>query len=321
MSMRICMVGNSHLAAMKSGWQLMSDEYSDIDIVMFGAPGSSFFTIDVRNGQIIADTSKAAESFEKTGGARAIEIDDFDAVVLVGGGLSLMDTIKTLSTHLPYELISDAFPASAILGARQRRKANWKSAKGIYRLARMAAIGLFVDRLPGQWKRQVQVQLAKRQVISDALFSAVLRETVAASHLGYLIRQLAEESDRPLYFIPTPRPSFSYVALHEGSVIARAHYTGWGEVIGQKTEQAFEDALDGLATVIRQPSETVYEALFTQKKYSSGSTRLLDDGDGHDEFDSFHMNEQYGALVLRLLIDRIRQDRTSEAASDRPHLT
>jgi hypothetical protein len=316
------MVGNSHLAALKSGWKQIGEEFSDVSITMFGAPGSSFFDVDVRDGQIVAGSEKAAASFEQTGGTATVPVEDFDAVVVVSAGLGFRDTLASLKTHLPYFLISERFSIAVLSSRRDRRERKWTTANGILRQVRGGALRILGDRLPPSLQLRVRTRLARRPLVSASAFDATLRGTVRASHAGHLTSRLAEECDLPVYYLPTPRPSAALKHMSSGSMLARADEDGWGELIARKIDAAIDDALDGLARVVPQPPETIERSLFTLAKFSQGSSRLNDDGTAHADYDSVHMNAQYGALVLRDLIGRLRADRVRAGpAADRPHLT
>jgi hypothetical protein len=83
--MRICLIGNSHLACFKYGWNEVERRYPDVHATFFGAPGDRARHLVVRDGRLVAGTDPLREGLLLTsGGESAIDPEKYDAFVLVG---------------------------------------------------------------------------------------------------------------------------------------------------------------------------------------------------------------------------------------------
>lgn len=82
--MRLCMIGNSHLAALISAWRLVKDQYPTLDCTFFGARGSRLNGLEVNDGKLIAKSNKLTEFITKVSSGKSCIDGDYDAYVLVG---------------------------------------------------------------------------------------------------------------------------------------------------------------------------------------------------------------------------------------------
>ena len=83
--MKICVIGTSHLGALKQGWDMVRDEFAGLDLVFFGSPGSSLRQLRTKGTRLVADDAALAKSLAYTsGGLSEIVIADYDAFLLYG---------------------------------------------------------------------------------------------------------------------------------------------------------------------------------------------------------------------------------------------
>lgn len=83
----ICMIGNSHVAAMRLAWEQIASEYPDIDAWIYGAHANTLVTAETSDDGKLKCAGPPFWTFrpgEEPGRARSIPLRDFDAVVLVG---------------------------------------------------------------------------------------------------------------------------------------------------------------------------------------------------------------------------------------------
>lgn len=90
---RICLLGNSHLAAAKLGWDQVANRFPDFDLDFFGfAPGTSArfeAHLEVVDRSLVAATPKIQRGFRLTAGGRTrIQGADYSAFVTFGLGFS-----------------------------------------------------------------------------------------------------------------------------------------------------------------------------------------------------------------------------------------
>lgn len=100
---RICFVGNSHLAAVKLGWDILASQYPDVQSVFFGASRRKMDGVAVEAGALIPTSEVIAADIAKvSGGATSVRLSDFDLICLVGlqfGFLNLLGLIQRFRTY------------------------------------------------------------------------------------------------------------------------------------------------------------------------------------------------------------------------------
>lgn len=88
--MKICIIGNSHIAALKLGWDHVSKDYHGVDIRFYGSGGQSLKNIRLEERLIVPISKEVESNFQITSGFNStINIDEYDRVVIVGSGLAL----------------------------------------------------------------------------------------------------------------------------------------------------------------------------------------------------------------------------------------
>lgn len=97
---RICFVGNSHLAAIKLGWDEIASSTPGIEAIFFGAPQPISNTLAYRDGALHIDDGALAK-IVNTGpaGGASIALDGFDAVVFCGLGIGPLSFIRLYRTY------------------------------------------------------------------------------------------------------------------------------------------------------------------------------------------------------------------------------
>lgn len=118
---RLCIIGNSHMAAYKLGWDMLvaaGDPVTrQIRPVFFGAPRDGIRQVTQEGGRIIPIRKDIAEGFERTsGGQREIRLADHDAVLLLGLGVSVKRILRLYKTHVWHGLAPD--PARVMVPTR-----------------------------------------------------------------------------------------------------------------------------------------------------------------------------------------------------------
>lgn len=121
MTLRLCVIGNSHLAAYKLGWDALvaaGDPLSRaLAPVFFGAPRDGIRHLRAEGDRLVAGRKDLAESLARTSGGRdEIVPAEFDAVLLIGLSVSIKRVLRLYKTHLWHGLAED--PARSRLPRR-----------------------------------------------------------------------------------------------------------------------------------------------------------------------------------------------------------
>lgn len=129
--MRIGVIGNSHLAAFKLGWEVVKSDYPSIELTFFGSPATSMRLLTVENGAIRPKNEMVAENLRWTSGGLDYISSAFDAYICVGMGFSFVHLVTLLRAHRlscdydpeneDQQLISEGFLQRAMEGTL------WKS--------------------------------------------------------------------------------------------------------------------------------------------------------------------------------------------------
>jgi len=104
MSLRLCVIGNSHIAALKLGWdRLMAEAVPGWDAVeptFFGAPSDGMRHVEMQGTALVPTRQKIASHFRQlSGGYDRIDLARFDAFLLVGLNVSSKRILRFYKNH------------------------------------------------------------------------------------------------------------------------------------------------------------------------------------------------------------------------------
>jgi hypothetical protein len=86
---RVCFVGNSHLAAVKLGWDATSNEFPDLNASFFGAPAAGMSAMaPARGGYLVSRRANVTTILQVLWGTDRFRPDDYDVICCVGMGMS-----------------------------------------------------------------------------------------------------------------------------------------------------------------------------------------------------------------------------------------
>jgi len=127
---RLCLIGNSHLACMKLGWDAIRDRNVDVAPTWFAAGGN--FELKAESNCLVPITNRVKNSFAMTaGGETVIDPRRYDVFVLCGLLLSIRRAVLMALTHKPHSLesmeaehlVSDALFKIALMSAFEQTPA------------------------------------------------------------------------------------------------------------------------------------------------------------------------------------------------------
>lgn len=283
MTFGICIVGNSHVAALKRGWREIESEYPDVRIDMFGAFGSHFPEVFVADGELRAGSAEGTASFVATGGRDHAVLKDYDMVLVVGGGARLFSIASLLAKHCPPFMNAELAPRAA--KDTELRK-----------------------RLTKFYKKEAPTP------VSDSYLHELMKARTAKSAAVALCRIIAGASSARVFHLPAPFPSSEIVTLKPKHIISRLVALGYGPLFADRLWTSLRAALGTSVTVIQPPDHLLVEALLTDKIYASGGARLDDEIGDHGDEDFLHMNGAYGTVLLREILKHAMPPRASATA-------
>lgn len=109
---RLCVIGNSHMAAYKLGWDVLTSAEKSarhtLSPTFFGAPRDGIRQIEQQSGRLVPTRKDIADNFERlSGGLREINLAEYDAFLLVGLNVSIKRMLRFYKTHFWYGLKPD----------------------------------------------------------------------------------------------------------------------------------------------------------------------------------------------------------------------
>lgn len=136
--MKLCVLGNSHVAALKLGWDKIRESYPQVSIRFFAAPGSRLQHLNVDGSRLIPANKMLREILSVTSdGEPMIETSDYDA--FLGYGLSF--DVGPIDQHLS-EAVFDTYCRE-----RATRNNNFRLAR---KLMSMTKQQIFMGHIPLQ---------------------------------------------------------------------------------------------------------------------------------------------------------------------------
>jgi hypothetical protein len=221
--LRVCALGNSHLAALRSGWAACGASYPDLDITWFGAMRDGMTHLRLQNGALRPQRPEVEESFAWTsGGRREVVLADYDAFLLVGMGLSFTllarlyhaNRTMTQSQALPFRRLV----SRAVFDAASEGLVTHSLALSLARMIRRTVqvpLLLVADPLPGESAAQGK---------EAALWQHLARDPDGTALLARFAAQSSEAATRlQAGFVPQPdetraAPPFTADRLRRGAV-------------------------------------------------------------------------------------------------------
>ena len=89
--MKLCVLGNSHIACLKFAWQRLQTDYPGVHLTFFGAHHLNFYSTQYVDGCILPTSENVLSSFELTsGGQSTIRLGDYDLFWIHGLSLDLL---------------------------------------------------------------------------------------------------------------------------------------------------------------------------------------------------------------------------------------
>ena len=131
--MKVCVIGNSHLASFKLGWDVIASQFPSVSPSFFGSPAGGLSRLKLKGATLVPRGEKLKRDLEFTsGGLSSIDISAYDAFVIVGAQAGLLRMLQFNQRHRTanwlgvskYEsLLSEVCFQEAARGALRGRRA------------------------------------------------------------------------------------------------------------------------------------------------------------------------------------------------------
>lgn len=272
-NVRLCFLGNSHLAAIHLAIIRQPPSSSRFEIKTFAATSRGLEDLVVQGKKLVPKSKNVQREIElSSGGQRSINISDFDGIILYGLGFGLFRgprwlthyrTACSLGSENAPHLVSSAFLAESF---RDILKSTALFSV-LRRVREICDTPIFVVPTP---------------YLSDALLNTEYLSK-AESFAG---RQLSGIQ-------------LNLINADNYRNLAQSNSLKQFSEIYEKALNEFEIKFN--IRFIIQPEETICREFFTKQKYSVGSVRL-NSKLAHPPDDFFHMNEEFGLKMLNKIL-------------------
>ena len=86
---RICIISDSSVNAVKSGWPLVEDQYPDCDITYFAAGRDNMRSLEVSDGRLISSDPHCTQRMKRSSDGLDAITDDYDWFLIFALGFNL----------------------------------------------------------------------------------------------------------------------------------------------------------------------------------------------------------------------------------------
>ena len=110
--MKICVLGNSQAACLKSAWDKPENRPPNHQLTIFAAFGLSLANLDVAGKRLVPATAALRQNLIYTAGLGEVEASDYDAFLICGAGLGFRPIDDRLSHQVLTALTTDLVKTS-----------------------------------------------------------------------------------------------------------------------------------------------------------------------------------------------------------------
>jgi hypothetical protein len=98
--MRLCFIGDSTLAAVKLGWDMVAADYPHVDATFFGSHGTTLSDLAVGDGMLVPTTDGLRSTLQWiSSGKEQIVEADYDCFILVSLGFAIHEIVYIYGSH------------------------------------------------------------------------------------------------------------------------------------------------------------------------------------------------------------------------------
>ena len=91
---KICVLADSHAAALRRGWSLIEDDFPGTELTFFAGTSAEWNSLRVVDGKLVPASALLREQFGRSANGLTEIADEFDAYLICGIGLSIPVALK-----------------------------------------------------------------------------------------------------------------------------------------------------------------------------------------------------------------------------------
>ncbi|WP_338664620.1 hypothetical protein VQH23_05495 [Pararoseomonas sp. SCSIO 73927] len=230
--MRIALIGNSHLGAMKGGWELPDFNRGGVEAVFFGAPGNGLVGMHLRDGALLPVSDASRRYMKVTSGGLDRVGSAYDAYAIVGYfGIGFVADVLVGHRTLEYlEGRSAPISRAALRAAARDALSNTPALQLLQKLRHLTAapVLLVADPLPNPRISEVDVsgrwELGHMPLVVTAYQEAL--EDLGRSTGAAIVTQppetiLAPCFTQPRFALDHPEHGLRHMTAEYGSLVMR----------------------------------------------------------------------------------------------------
>lgn len=92
---KICVLADSHAAALRRGWLLIKDDFPGTELTFFAGTSTEWNSLRVADGKLVPESRVLRDQFGRSAGGMTEIADAFDAYLVCGLGLTISTALKT----------------------------------------------------------------------------------------------------------------------------------------------------------------------------------------------------------------------------------
>jgi hypothetical protein len=110
---RVCILGNSHTASLRQGWDDIQRQWPGVEITFFASRAHGLAGLDLRDGRLLPSNAELARDLAYTSGGRdSVDLDCYDVFLVYGSWLVLPPLDPRLSSAVRKAAIRDLMHGS-----------------------------------------------------------------------------------------------------------------------------------------------------------------------------------------------------------------
>jgi hypothetical protein len=180
---KVCVIGDSHVGALKLGWPRINDEFSNVAVTWFAATQTLYDGLEIAHEKLLATTHDLIEKFEVTsGGLHAID-PDYDLYLICGLKLAPQHALNVRKEY--WSRHSGAIPASVFetefpdtIERELRKSQSARTLKMLHAISK-APIGLIAIPRPHEFDERAEKStpdvVQRNRMLADAFETACRR--------------------------------------------------------------------------------------------------------------------------------------------------